>query len=441
VTAACFRMTRNSCNDDRPAGIAMSRPWICVQLGAREHYAVPRALALRGELHCLFTDAWVRPGSLLGLCNRNLRERFHRELAASSVRARTAGLLAFELVARVRRLSGWPLIIARNQWFQSRIVDWLSGMARQVENLSYERVLFSYSYTALGPFRIAKERGWKTVLGQIDPGLPEERIVAELRGRWPQYAAEWQPAPAEYWAAWREECSLADVVVANSEWSKEALLSEGVSDEKIEVVPLAYDAPAASSRFVHRYPATFSKQRPLRVLFLGQANIRKGIQDLVRAAEFLVQEPVVFDVVGPHGPLPQSLPSNIVFHGTVARGAATGWYQEADLFVLPTHSDGFALTQLEAMSHGLPVVATPRCGTVVHPGSNGWIVEPGNSDELAEVIRNAISTPDRLAEMSATAVKRIDDFSVERLGISLTRLGQSLGCSTAEIAGSRIAKN
>ncbi len=99
----------------RPAG------WICCQLGAREHYAIPRALALARELQCLLTDAWVRPGSLLGLCHRNLRERFHPELAGSSVRAWTAGLLAFELLARARRLSGWPLVMARNEWFQGKV--------------------------------------------------------------------------------------------------------------------------------------------------------------------------------------------------------------------------------------------------------------------------------------------------------------------------------
>jgi len=47
------------------------------------------------------------------------------------------------------------------------------------------------------------------------------------------------------------------------------------------------------------------------------------------------------------------------------------WYRSADVFVLPTLSDGFAITQIEAMSHGLPVIATPNCASVVENGVDG----------------------------------------------------------------------
>ena len=40
-------------------------PWICCQLGAREHYAIPRALSRVGILEALVTDAWVPPTSIL----------------------------------------------------------------------------------------------------------------------------------------------------------------------------------------------------------------------------------------------------------------------------------------------------------------------------------------------------------------------------------------
>ncbi len=311
------------------------------------------------------------------------------------------------------------------------------------------------------------------MLGQIDPGPPEERIVAELHGRWPQYADGWQPAPAEYWADWREECELADVVMVNSEWSRQAMLEEGVPEGKIAVVPLAYEQvrgerckvrerqvsgercqvsedevsgerckvrgreefqPGVSSpsplspdtSHLTPDPSHLSPSSPLRVLFLGQVNIRKGIQDLVAAAERLRGEAVRFDVVGPHGPLPafqggglKSTLRNMTFHGPVPRGEAGRWYRQADLFVLPTHSDGFALTQLEAMAYGLPVVATPRCGAVVEPGRSGWIVEAGSPEQLADAIRDAIRDPARLAEMSAAALRRVEDFSIERLGQNL----------------------
>jgi glycosyltransferase involved in cell wall biosynthesis len=372
------------------------------------------------------TDAWVGANNPLGLFHRHLRERYHSELAGAAVRAWTAGLVAFELAARVRRVSGWPLVLARNDWFQSRVARHLASLPGNRDR-GGTPILFSYSYTALAPFRVAKQRGWITLLGQIDPGPSEERIVAELHRRCPEHARGWQPAPAEYWAAWQKECELADVVIVNSDWSRDALLVEGLPEEKIAVVPLAYTPPPETHGRHRTYPATFSRQRPLRVLFLGQAIVRKGIHDLIAAAQLMEADPIVFDVVGGHGPLSCRPPRNLTFHGPVPRGEVSRWYEKADLFLLPSHSDGFALTQLEAMAHGLPVMATPRCGAVVEQGRTGWVVQPGNPRQLADVLREAISTPSLLSQMSALAVARVGDFSTVRLGQRLVQLTASLG--------------
>jgi glycosyltransferase involved in cell wall biosynthesis len=79
------------------------------------------------------------------------------------------------------------------------------------------------------------------------------------------------------------------------------------------------------------------------------------------------------------------------------------------------------------MAHGLPVIATPRCGTVVQPGKTGWITDPGNPEQLAGVFLDALSAPETLTQMSAAAIARIEQFSIGRLGASLARLGQLLG--------------
>ena len=102
----------------------------------------------------------------------------------------------------------------------------------------------SYSYTALEPFRYAKAHGWKTVLVQIDPGPEEERIVAEEAARVPELAGGWQPAPAEYWASWREECKLADRILVNSEWSREGVDSRRSSKREV----IHYSAGVRSAR-------------------------------------------------------------------------------------------------------------------------------------------------------------------------------------------------
>src|SRR6476646_8879652 len=102
--------------------------WVCCQLGAREHYAIPRALFRLGMLGCLVTDAWVPPSSLLAKCcarSSKFRDRFHSELSDARVKAFNSSLLLFEMLAGARNSKGWPKILSRNRWFQRKIVSFL----------------------------------------------------------------------------------------------------------------------------------------------------------------------------------------------------------------------------------------------------------------------------------------------------------------------------
>ena len=219
--------------------------WICCQHGAREHYAVPRALHGRGELACLFADAWVRPGHPLGWLQPSLRDRFHPQLRDAPVLSATLRLVAFEVLARLRGLRGWEATMARTRWFQRHAVSSLESYSQQSvvsgQWSSGPLTVFAYSYAALGILRWAKERGFRTVLGQIDPGPEMSRITAQLERQYPEFHSATALPPEVYWTQWQEECRLADVVVVNSEWSRTALQRVGVEEAKLRVVPLAYE--------------------------------------------------------------------------------------------------------------------------------------------------------------------------------------------------------
>ncbi len=68
----------------------------------------------------------------------------------------------------------------------------------------------------------------------------------------------------------------------------------GVPASKIQIVPLAYEPPAEASQFKRSYPQAFSADRPLRVLFLGQVILRKGIVALLEAAKLVCGQPIEF---------------------------------------------------------------------------------------------------------------------------------------------------
>jgi glycosyltransferase involved in cell wall biosynthesis len=381
----------------------------------------------------LLTDAWFPPWSLLAkICGHasKLAERFHDELSDARVKDFGSSLILFEMLARARGLDEWTKIIARNRWFQHEVVSFLRS---ELSTNDSQPILLSYSYTALEPFRYAKARGWKTVLVQIDPGPEEEKIVAGEIARVPDLAGEWRPAPAEYWACWREECKLADRIVVNSEWSREGLVRGGVPAEKLSVIPLAYEEPGvrrrlAEPRLQRNYPDHFTAERPLRVLFLGLINLRKGVARLLEAARMLRDEPVEFWLVGPVEIANASTVAQagrVKWFGPATRKQAAEFYRHADVFLLPTLSDGFAITQLEAQAHGLPIIVSKNCGKVVENGLNGIILDEPSAACIAHAVRDCIANPDRL-ERLAFASRVRDKFTLHALAQRLEELGATL---------------
>jgi glycosyltransferase involved in cell wall biosynthesis len=377
----------------------------------------------------LLTDAWAPPRSILRIVGERkseIRDRWHEELEGASVTSFNWSLIVFEILARARRLRGWPLILARNRWFQQKVVFFLRS---QLSTLNSQPILLSYSYTALEPFRYAKSRGWKTVLAQIDPGPEEERIVAEEVARVPELARGWRPAPAEYWDSWQEECNLADGIVVNSEWSRSCLVKAGVNDSKLFVIPLAYEQPEVGGQrsevgSARSYPARFTQERPMRVLFLGLINLRKGVARLLEAARILRNEPVELWMVGPveiaiAGTVTEA--GRVKWFGPATRKQAAEFYRRADVFLLPTLSDGFAITQLEAQAHGLPIIASKFCGKVVENGLNGIILEEPSATCIAHAVRDCIANPDRL-ERLAFASRVRDKFTLQALARELQHL-------------------
>jgi len=126
-------------------------------------------------------------------------------------------------------------------------------------------------------------------------------------------------------------------------------------------------------------------------LFLGQINLRKGVGRLLEAMRLLKDESISLTLAGPCeiDPATWSDLPKVKWVGPVPRSEVGRYYAEADLFILPTISDGYALTQLEALYRGLPVLASKSCGAAVTHGVNGWILDDLEPDTIAQAILDA----------------------------------------------------
>jgi glycosyltransferase involved in cell wall biosynthesis len=380
------------------------KDWVSCQIGARDHYLVPRALHRSGRLAALVTELWAGRWASIAtpLLPQRIAERAHADLVDADILSFPWKSLTFEASAKARGLRGWARVGRRNSWFARRAAGCLRALAGRRDEGGLGGV-FSYSYAAGPIFRAARDLRLRTLLGQIDAGPVEEGIVVRAHERHPEYAGPWQPAPAEYWSQWHEEIALSDQVIANSEWSRQCLARAGVDTAKIRVVPLAYEPAAPPVPTRRAYPSGFSRSRPLKVLFLGQVTLRKGIAELLDAAQLLRDAPVELVIAGPIGiRVPQRFRAHprVRWMGPVPRSRTQDLYRDADVFILPTLSDGFAITQLEARARGLPLIVSRNCGEVVRPGETGLLLDETSATSIAAAIRTFLDRPALLEEMA-----------------------------------------
>ena len=140
---------------------------------------------------------------------------------------------------------------------------------------------------------------------------------------------------------------------------------------------------------VHRCWLTV-ETRPARgrILFVGEANLRKGIHYFAMAAARLRRTSRGYALRVAGGVTPrvaeQSLCRGLEFLGRIPRDRLREEFAAADVFVLPSLSEGSAEATYEALAAGLPVVTTRAAGSVVRDGIEGRIVPEQDPVALAD---------------------------------------------------------
>ncbi len=198
------------------------------------------------------------------------------------------------------------------------------------------------------------------------------------------------------------------VIVLSSEQERFIIEQYGVSGERIAVVPngVPDDFAADGERDYHR-PA------PLRLLFVGRLAPQKNLPDLIEAVRLMEQRAELVIVGDGDGDELAELTrrvatlglANVRLPGRAARSELGGWYKWADVFVLSSHKEGMPLAVLEAMSAGLPVVATDVPGLRELCAGTGLLVPP-DPRALASALDSLAADPQarqRLASQSLAA--------------------------------------
>ncbi|HKP12270.1 MAG TPA: glycosyltransferase family 4 protein [Blastocatellia bacterium] len=268
------------------------------------------------------------------------------------------------------------------------------GFDKWVANqmLGGSRAVYGYEYACLATFQSASQKGMARI---YDVPAPEHDFVhaildKEVEG-YPELHTPYQKYIKARHAARterrRKEWQLADLVIANSEFTKASYASSGLDVSKVRVVP--YGAPPVSHEGLD---GGGSENEPLRFLWAGTFSVRKGAHHLLEAwRQLRADRHARLDVFGAMQ-LPDSLregvSDSITFSGTVPHAELYALYRRADVLVFPTLCDGFGLVVTEAFSQGLPVITTNRAGAadLVRHGVNGLIVPAGDVEALREAL-------------------------------------------------------
>lgn len=220
---------------------------------------------------------------------------------------------------------------------------------------------------------------------------------------------------------------LADKTAVLSSIQKRAF-ERSAGRDKIIIVPNVVDA----NKFHRNLPGKGYDNSPgERVVILFVAPIfykNKGVWEILEAIPKIVpnHENVRFVFVGAdqeesamrrHSRL-HKLEGYVEFAGRRYGRALVDVYRNADIFLLPSHQEGFPLTILEAMATGLPVVATPvgAIPEIIENGVNGYLIPPRNSQDLAEKIITLIQDKTLRAAMSRNNIKKIKEKYDLRVG-------------------------
>jgi glycosyltransferase involved in cell wall biosynthesis len=231
--------------------------------------------------------------------------------------------------------------------------------------------------------------------------------------------------------------SNASVIITVSHANKERLLKLGLPRDKIIVIPNGIDL----ALFDTTVSTLKGHEDEVHIMWVGRMVEVKGLEYLIHAMRIVVtrypQSKLILIGTGPLkaklerlvGDL--SLDKNITFTGSVNHSDVPLYLKEADIFVLPSLSEGFPVVILEAMAAGKPVVASNVRGIpdAVTDGVTGFLVEPENYEQLAEKIVYLIEHPEEGERMGKAGRKLVEErFTWAKIAEEIIRIYKSKLC-------------
>ena len=204
------------------------------------------------------------------------------------------------------------------------------------------------------------------------------------------------------------------------------------SRSKIDIVPLAVSPqfkPAEkceeqelkSIRMKYDLPAEF-------LLFVGRLNVRKNIENLLKALPLLENKTIPLVIVGePDWKTPDlhhlvtspGIKNRIVITGRMSKEELTATYAMSKIFCFPSFAEGFGLPPLEAMASGVPVIVSQTTSFPEVCGNAALYVNPDEPKSIAKAIDSLFNDPQLYAQKKQQGIIRSATYTWEKTAIAM----------------------
>ncbi len=218
----------------------------------------------------------------------------------------------------------------------------------------------------------------------------------------------------------------ADSVIALTENMKRKM--ENNCSRNIHVIPngIDFEKFQGLSKELIRKKFSFASN-DLILIYVGRFRKEKGHIYLIESMRHIKQEiNEVRLILCGDGPEEEEmrnlvkkfgLEGTVQFFGKVTNERIPEFLAAADIFILPSLTEGFPNVLLEAMASGLPIITTDVDGVseIIQEGNNGYIIPPRSPEKIAEAVINLSHNTVLLKKLSDNNLQKIRQFSWNRI--------------------------
>ncbi|WP_316736061.1 glycosyltransferase family 4 protein [Pedobacter aquatilis] len=365
-----------------------------------------------GALKYMFTTLVVHPENIavkyltkiFPFVKAKLKNRYFSEIPLKKIK-----LYPYKELCRLFAVKFLNLTAADSvwEWAELSFDKWVSNkLDKDV------RIVHCYEHAALLTFKKAQKSGCFKILEQVSQhhtyygkmASEQFKLYPSLRSRYNEKIS--LKGLHKRNQRKDEEYDLADLIICNSTFTMKTLIDAGIEHKKILKIPLAY--PEVSENKVQK-----KKTHDFTFMYAGSLSLTKGTHILLEIwLKYFSDKQNIRLILAGSNSLPkeftEDLPKNVELMGFLNKKELDNLYNQADLLVFPTLADGFGMVITEAMAKGLPVLTTNNSAgnDLIDDGKDGFIVDAGNLDALAEKMCWIVKNRSILDDMSKLIIEK-----------------------------------